>query len=894
MKKIVTLCLIIFTFLSVSVHATPDPIQANTIADGVVHKEYFLRSDAGTQQVNVLEIDLSNPRVGIKLLTDSEGVSYLENVKNMANSDERVIAAINGDFFAWYSKDKTRGSAVGLNFSEGEMLSSAPVEEELASLVFTDSGAVLTQYFRPRMSVTTESGEKVEIATLNKFDSLAKPAMYNSHWGKTFYCDGGNMRIAVVEDEEIVKIVSEEGDVEIPEDGYLIAGLADLTDFFTEGISVGESLEAELYFDPYFDDIETATGGGTVLVKNGYKAKITHMRYGRDFRTAAGVSKDGETLYFITADKHSKSVGMTLAELQEFMLEIGVFDGLNLDGGGSTQMVARSYGDNAISFVNKPENGYARPVTNALAVTVKGGKSGKFDGITVKTDKATLNVGETVTASFIPYDELYYPLEADPEITPKFTFSDVEGERNGTSFTPSEEGTLKITVKYDGYKAEKTVKVFDPDKFMNADSIIYRGKTGEALDVNITAITLSGKMRKVPLDEVSVSVTNDLATVTDGVITAKKPGFGIINFTCGDFSFSSYISVDGVIPDDAFGEPTSYTDNFETKNAYALSYPTDTPSAYAISREKVKSGKTSGKLWFDFDTDIADLQSAYAVFENPPEISRSVSTLSVDVYSPGYEKTLLKAMVTGADGTVHRISLGNLTEEGWRNFSATLPPHIALPAKLSRLYVVESAAESKERGAVYFDNLVLNSGGAVIPEDDKLFGDNFSPSVILTAGVTETQTLLSPVAAINVEKTLLRSPLSYSFTPLVTAPNTVKVQKGKVNTSGKVTLVQYESREHLEEAMENGEKAIVIVLKENLTSVKKVFTALAQEYENKDIFVVTEGASPQVAAEGNIRFVTLPPLTPSILTNQKTFVTLEVGTVKNKTVYNLNRIKLWN
>jgi len=892
MKKFVIFIILLTMFFSMTLTVSAETVSDTRIAEGVVQKEYTVYSSAGRQQVFVLEVDLKNPRVGIKLLTDPEGVSYLENVKKLANTDERVIAAVNGDFFAWYSKDKSRGSAVGLNYSDGEMITSAPVDEELASLVFTDSGAVLTQYFKPKMYVITENDRKEEINSLNKFDSLAKLAMYNSHWGKSLYCDGGNMRIAVVEDDEVVKIVSEEGEVDIPEKGYLIAGLADLTDFFSEGIAVGDTLETELYFEPYFDDIETAIGGGTVLVKNGAKAKITHMRYGRDFRTAAGVSRDNETLYLITVDKNSKSVGMTLDELQKFMLDIGVYDGINLDGGGSTQMVARSYGDSGVSYVNKPENNYYRPVNNALAVTVKGGERGELEGITLKTDVDSLNIGETVNVSFVPYDELYYPLEADPKIKPKYTFGGVEGETDGTSFTPAEKGELKITVKYDGYKAEKTIKVYDPDKYMNADSVIYRAKTGETVDVKVTAITLSGEQRTVPLDEISISVSDGLATVSNGVMTAKKSGFGVISFNCGEFSFSSYISVDGVVPQDGFAPPTNFHDGFEKNNAYALSYPDETPSAYKISDEKVSKGKFSGKLWFDFDTDITDLQSANAVFENPPLITSGGTELSIEVYSPGFEKTVLKAMITDKEGTVRRISLGNLKSKGWNSYSVTLPNDIALPAKLSRLYVVESAAESKERGAIYFDSLELSSAGAGDYDSDELVSEDFIPSVILTAGVTQTDTLLGPIAALNVNKAISAAPVSYSFSSLVSAENTIEAKSGKTTVSGNVLLIQYKDTEQLEESLDEYSQDTVVITASSTVSKNTLKKAL-EDYSERDIFVVFEGEAPLVEISENVRFVTLPALTPSIVKNQKTFVTLEIGTSKNKTVYRLNRVKLW-
>lgn len=888
MKKLISLFLIIISVFSVSAYAVQAATSETVIADGVVQKRYIKSISAGTQVINVLEIDLSNPRVGIKLLTAPEGVSYLKNVKTLASGDERVVAAINGDFFAWYSKDKSRGSAAGLNFSEGEMLSSPPTEEELASLVFTDSGAALTTYFKPRMSVTTSNGRIEEIGTLNKFDSLTKLAMYNSFWGKTLYCEGGNHRIAVVNDNRVTEIVSEQGDVEIPENGYLLAGLADLTDFFSNGIAVGDTLKTDLFFDPYFEDIETAVGGGTVLVKNGYKAEITHIRYGRDYRTAAGVSKDNQTLYFITVDKDTESIGISLSELQEFMLDIGIYDGINLDGGGSTQMVARSYGDSSVSFVNNIQNGYARPVANALAVTVKGGTRGELDGIVLKTDSNSVNVGESITASFVAYDELYYPVDIDSSVTAEYTFGGVDGEQNGNTFTPSEKGTLQITVSWNGKSAQKTVNVYDPDKYMNSDSRIYRVKSGEKVDVNVTAVTIGGELRNVPLNEISISVSNNLATVSNGVITAKKSGFGTITFKSGNFTFTSYLSVDGIMPDDEFGEPTRFTDDFETSNAHSLSYPSDTPSAYAISREQVKSGSGSGKLWFDFDNDITDLQSAYLVFDNPAVITRTGAQLTVDVYSPGFEKTLLKAMVTDADGDVRRISLGNLQNEGWHTYSVTLPNDIALPAKLSRLYTVESEAESKERGAIYFDNLTVISGGSGDFEQDSLSSDVFNPSVIITGGVAQSETLLSRVAALSINKVLEKTPISYSFGTFAASKNSISAQPGTIGTSGNVTVIQYKNDAHLEESLENSEKAVVVISNENLA-----VSNILKKYTDKDIFVVSSGEQANVSINDNIRFVTLPTLVPSIVTNQKSYVTLEIGSAKGKTVYNLRRIKLW-
>lgn len=84
-------------------------------------------------------------------------------------------------------------------------------------------------------------------------------------------------------------------------------------------------------------------------------------------RSAAGVSKDGKTLYLVVADGRREGVpGMTLAELAEFMRnELDVCSAMNFDGGGSTAMWV---GDHV---VNKPSDGTERKVSNHLAVVLQ-------------------------------------------------------------------------------------------------------------------------------------------------------------------------------------------------------------------------------------------------------------------------------------------------------------------------------------------------------------------------------------------------------------------------------------------------------------------------------------------------------------------------------------------
>jgi exopolysaccharide biosynthesis protein len=83
-------------------------------------------------------------------------------------------------------------------------------------------------------------------------------------------------------------------------------------------------------------------------------------------RTAVGVREDG-TLLFVTVDgrRPEESVGMSLPELTDLMIELGAVSAINLDGGGSTTMVIDG------KVVNRPSGGEARRNADAILLYPK-------------------------------------------------------------------------------------------------------------------------------------------------------------------------------------------------------------------------------------------------------------------------------------------------------------------------------------------------------------------------------------------------------------------------------------------------------------------------------------------------------------------------------------------
>ncbi|MGE5593740.1 MAG: phosphodiester glycosidase family protein [Betaproteobacteria bacterium] len=113
-----------------------------------------------------------------------------------------------------------------------------------------------------------------------------------------------------------------------------------------------------------------AIGGGPRLVKDG-KVHITSgeerfkpdVAVGRAPRTAAGITTDGKLLLVaVTGRQAYHSIGVTLEELANLMVELGARDAMNLDGGGSSTMVVRDY------VMNTPSDGQERRVADAILV----------------------------------------------------------------------------------------------------------------------------------------------------------------------------------------------------------------------------------------------------------------------------------------------------------------------------------------------------------------------------------------------------------------------------------------------------------------------------------------------------------------------------------------------
>ncbi|MFT3787000.1 MAG: phosphodiester glycosidase family protein [Tepidisphaeraceae bacterium] len=125
------------------------------------------------------------------------------------------------------------------------------------------------------------------------------------------------------------------------------------------------------------DDAELAVGGSGIVVRDG-RVVETNKSPDRAPRSAVGLSADGKTMWLVAVDgrRPEYSRGVTMIELGQLMKDLGAATAMNLDGGGSTTLVARS--GEMYTVLNKPSDGHdlpiplsvERPVANVLGVMV--------------------------------------------------------------------------------------------------------------------------------------------------------------------------------------------------------------------------------------------------------------------------------------------------------------------------------------------------------------------------------------------------------------------------------------------------------------------------------------------------------------------------------------------
>ena len=150
------------------------------------------------------------------------------------------------------------------------------------------------------------------------------------------------------------------------------------------------------YNEIYKDQVaEGVAGFGATLIKDG--KIVAPENTSRASRTAVGITKTGKVVFMVLDGRQEPfSCGGDMKEIAQIMLDAGCVQAINLDGGGSSTFVARQPGDDELSVVNKPSDGFARSVSTSLMMVSTAPSSTEFDHAMIESDYKYATIGTPV------------------------------------------------------------------------------------------------------------------------------------------------------------------------------------------------------------------------------------------------------------------------------------------------------------------------------------------------------------------------------------------------------------------------------------------------------------------------------------------------------------------
>lgn len=460
MKRIIALILAFSIYSCASASGAPlySSTEEEIVTSGVTltRKQQFFGSHA--LNINCVTADLKNKNLSLELLKHNGGSDKTATVKDMAEKEENTVVAINGDFFSAYKGDQN--FSLGIEVKDGELLQSH-INPDMAA-GFLSENVLSFSYLTYQGEVEAPDGTKMPIAHINKpTDYYGAVLMYTPEFngGISPFLPEGITAVTVTDDVVTAKGVSLGGSIPIPENGYILVIDDNMTPFLEYKFNLGDAVKTKIEFTPSIENVETAFGGGTLLLKDGKKTEITHNVAGNNPRSVIGTNEDGTVVYFITVDgRQDQSRGVSLDELADICLDLGCVNALNLDGGGSTQMVGKTLKDSSLHFINSPiEN---RKVINAPAI-VTSAKSGEAAGAFIEAENDYVLTGDSVKLTVTPYDKNYNkPSKGTEKI--KLVLAEGKGSIKNNIFYPQRNETAVIDVYCNGKKTDScTVSVID-------------------------------------------------------------------------------------------------------------------------------------------------------------------------------------------------------------------------------------------------------------------------------------------------------------------------------------------------------------------------------------------------------------------------------------------------
>jgi hypothetical protein len=352
-----------------------DTVQHKEVGPGMFYTKYLVHSVPWS--INVFEADMTNEYFAIEtvkafelLAGGREKTSAMSIRKNFAN--HWSVCAVNGDFF-----NLKTGMPNNIQVENGEVLRNERVDWPAIGFSVNNEVSISAPNLSGKIFLEETS---FAVNGINVMRDINQLTLYNQFYGaSTRTADNGFEMVIhptaswLANDTVycVVDSINPAGqNTIIPRGSMVVSASGAHANYLSSYVSVNDTLKILLNIFPSVSKLKEMLGGHPIIVKDGIAAAMNPNEsfvFTRHPRTAVGINKDSTKLFLVTVDgRQISSLGMNLFELADLMVQIGVYQGINLDGGGSTTMVIGN------EVVNSPSDAVGeRPVSNALLVISK-------------------------------------------------------------------------------------------------------------------------------------------------------------------------------------------------------------------------------------------------------------------------------------------------------------------------------------------------------------------------------------------------------------------------------------------------------------------------------------------------------------------------------------------
>lgn len=378
MNRLAFTCRRLCCFAAILFVASTSFSQTNTdalfpiIPPGV---EYFHRRIGdGPLSVHWVKIDLSQSQFAFtsslakKTIFDLEPLSL--QIRALDPELGKPLVAVNGDFFR-IRTGPYRGDPLGLQIVRGEIVSSP----KNTCFWISPKGQPRIAYIQPAFRATWPDGTGVKFdinqECLEDAAVLYTPTMGHSTrtkntleliLGKTDDSKWLPIKPGQAFNARIVS-VNPKANSAIEKDKLVLAIGSALAEKINK-IEPGTVLSLSLKTTPNLTGVHTAIGGGPVLVRDAKIQEFTGYQP-RHPRTAIGFNDKHFFLLVVDGRQENLSIGMTFAQLADFMFQLGCTQAMNLDGGGSSTFWLDG------KIMNSPSDKRQRSIANGLILLQK-------------------------------------------------------------------------------------------------------------------------------------------------------------------------------------------------------------------------------------------------------------------------------------------------------------------------------------------------------------------------------------------------------------------------------------------------------------------------------------------------------------------------------------------